>query len=167
MRICACLFRCLLLGWWFSHPTLFWLLCPAGFGARSSTSSFEKCPGQSHVHPRIRTWWEWHLFYIWARPDHVKRWRLAGAQVGHLLCLRKITAHSLVWKTGRDLPVYTESKSNTMQKQSVTYCYSQFWYTPIRWCGCAFRMKDICFTSVKLMMCVLTSHFSLEKPSLS
>lgn len=70
----------------------------AGFGAGSPPSPAEECPGQSHVHPRVCSWWEWHLFHFWAWPYHAKRGGLPGAQVGEPPCqLDDLKYNELLW----------------------------------------------------------------------
>lgn len=77
----------------------------AGFGAGSPPSPAEEPPGQSHVHSRVCSWREWHLFHFWAWPYHAKRGGLPGAQVGEPSCqLDDLKHNELVrmWATHND-----------------------------------------------------------------
>ena len=66
------------------------LFPPAWHRTRSLAGPLEKRPGQSHVHPRVCSWWKWHLFHIWARSNHIKRGRLTSTQVGRPECWVKV-----------------------------------------------------------------------------
>lgn len=81
--------------WSFVCDSLFQLFPSAGFRAGNFTGPFEKCPGQSHVHPCVSARREWYLLHIWAGPHHITRGGLTGSSVSHQVKLLK----SIEWKT--------------------------------------------------------------------
>lgn len=91
----------------------------AGFGAGSPPSPAEERPGQSHVHPRVCSWWEWHLFHFWAWPYHAKRGGLLGAQVGEPSCrLDDLKHNELVCMCA------THNDRYTLMRDNVWVCLS-------------------------------------------